>query len=64
MPIALERIAADQFGKAVGLVCVGGMNRAHFTESDVEVPLRQLPGGFGSGETAADDGDVALQILF
>ena len=64
MAVALERVAADEFGEAVGLVRVRGADRAHFVESYVEAALGELPCGFGSGEASADDGDVGVQVPF
>ena len=60
MLIALQRIAADQFGQAVGLVGVGRAHGPHFVERDIDAALRELPCGFGAGEASADYCDVRL----
>jgi hypothetical protein len=39
----------------VGLVGVGAAHRTHFVQHDGNARLRDLPGGFRTGETAADD---------
>ena len=64
MLIALQRIAADEFGQAVGLMRVGRAHRPHLVKRDVDAALRQLPGRFRAGKAAADHCDVRLQILF
>jgi hypothetical protein len=64
VPIALEGIAADEFGEAVGLVRVGGLNGAHFVEGDRDAAFGQLPGGLRSGESATNDRNVFCQISF
>jgi hypothetical protein len=64
MLIALKRIAADKFGEAVGLMGVGGADRTHLVQDDVDPALRQLPRGFGAGKATADDYDTGPQILF
>ena len=58
MLIALQRIAADQLGQAVGLMRIGGAHRPHFVERDVDAALRELPGGFRARKASADHCDV------
>jgi hypothetical protein len=53
--IAFQRIAADQLGEAVCLVCISGPERPHLVQGDIDATLRELPGGFGTGKTCADD---------
>ena len=55
--LALQRVAADQFGEAVGLVRRGGAHGTHFVEDARNAAAGDLPGGFGAGESAADDVD-------
>ena len=55
--VGAERIRADQFGVAVGLVRGGRAQRPHLVQHDRHAGLRQLPGGFRAGEAAADDVD-------
>jgi hypothetical protein len=62
MLIALERIAADQLGQAIGLVCVGGSDRAHFVQNHIDPALRQLPRGFGTGQAASGHYDAGLTL--
>ena len=64
MLVAFQRIAADEFGEAVGLMGVGGAHRAHFVEDNADAAVSQLPCGFGTGEAAAGDYDAGLQVLF
>ncbi len=56
--LALERVAADELGELVGLVRGGGLHGAHLVERAGEAAAGKLPGGFGAGESAADDVDV------
>ncbi len=62
MLIALKRIAADEFGKAVGLVRVRGAHGAHFAERDINTAFGNLPGRFGAGESSSEDLDAWLQV--
>ena len=55
MLIALERIAANEFRKPVGLMRIRGADGAHFMQDDVDAALGQLPCGFGAGQSAAGD---------
>ena len=66
MLIAFEGIAANELGKAIRLVRVGGTDRAHFIEDDVDAALGQLPGGFGTGQSASHNNHFlgGLQTLF
>jgi hypothetical protein len=61
--IALQRIAADEFGQAVGLVRVGGANRAHFIKRDADAAFGELPGRFCAGEATADYCNLRKQVL-
>ncbi len=54
MLIAFERIAADQLGKAVGLMRIGRTHWAHFVKRDLYATLGKLPGRFSAGEAAPD----------
>jgi len=60
-----ERVGADQFGQAPGLVGLGHPLRPHLVQHDGQSALRDLPGGFRTGEAAADDvnGFHGLRIL-
>jgi hypothetical protein len=71
MLIALEGVAANEFGEAVGLMRVRGADRAHFIENYLDAALGELPGSFGAGEaTSGNDGAcgrlmwAGMQILF
>ena len=55
--VGAERIRADQFGIAVGLVRGGRAQRPHLMQRDRHAGLRELPGSLGAGEAAADDMD-------
>ena len=55
--VGAERVRADELGQPVGLVGVGAPLRAHLVEDDRHARLRELPGGLGAGESAADDVD-------
>ena len=55
--LALERVAADEFGEAVGLVRRSGAHGAHLVEHARHSAAGDLPGGFRAGESAADDVD-------
>ena len=48
-------IQMGTLGKAIGAVRVGFLHRAHFVDDDPGAGLGGLPGGFGAGETCADD---------
>ena len=54
-----EAVRADHLGEAVGLVRGRRVAAAaHFAEADAQAGFGELPGGFASGEAAADDVDV------
>ena len=55
--VAAERVAADQLREAVGLVHGGRAHGPHFVQRDRHAPRGRLPGGFRTGQPAADDGD-------
>ncbi len=44
--LALQRVAAHQFGEAIGLVRGGGPHRAHFVQHARNSAARDLPRGF------------------
>jgi hypothetical protein len=50
----LERVGANEFGEAVGLVGRGFDHRAHFMEHDVTAGVGELQGGFAAGEPRAN----------
>ena len=54
-----EGVAADELSEGVGLVDGGLANRPHLMKRDRETVRSRLPGGFRTGEPAADDGDHA-----
>ncbi len=58
MLIALERIAADKLGEAIGLMRRRAENRAHFVKSDIDAALGDLESSFRSGKAAADNVDT------
>ena len=58
MLIALEGVAADEFGEAIGLMRGGAEDRAHFVKANIDAPLGELKCSFGAGETAADNVDT------
>src|SRR5688572_3231137 len=49
---ALERVRADQFRQAIGLVGGGPANRTHLMEYNAPAALGELPGGFAAGKPA------------
>ncbi|MNL40506.1 hypothetical protein D3C87_1628600 [compost metagenome] len=55
--VRTEGVGADQFGQTIRLVGVGldARHAAHFVQDDGHAGLGDLPGGFGTGEAAADD---------
>ena len=53
--IRTERIRADEFGEAVGAVCVRGAVWPHLVQNNIDACIGDLPCGFRTGETAADD---------
>ena len=53
--VATERVGADQFGETVGFVDRGRPDRPHFVQHHRHAGRSSLPGGFGAGQTAADD---------
>jgi hypothetical protein len=53
--IGAETVGTDQFGQPVGLVRVGAMRSAHLMQDHGDAGLGDLPGGFGTGEAAAND---------
>ena len=55
--VGAERVRADQFGKAVGLVGGRLPQRPHLVQRHRHAGLRQLPGGLRAGQAAADDMD-------
>ncbi|MNQ92242.1 hypothetical protein D3C85_1076610 [compost metagenome] len=52
-----EGVGTDELGQAVGVVGVGlyARHAAHFMQDDGHARLGDLPGGFGTGEAAADN---------
>jgi hypothetical protein len=50
-----ERVRADQLGHPLGPMGFGHPERAHLMQNDGHTGPRHLPGGFGAGETRADD---------
>jgi len=66
--LGFEGIAADEFGEAIGLVGGGGAGGAHFIEHGGVAGFGDLPGGFGAGESAAEDvdggGHVVTSVLY
>ncbi len=52
--VGAERVRADEFREAVGLVRFGLARRAHFVQHHGDAAAGDLPGGFGTGEAAAD----------
>ena len=52
--VGAERVGADQFGKAIGLVRFGHPYGAHLMEHHRDACIGDLPGGFRAGEAAAD----------
>ena len=53
--VGAERVGADQFGKLSGLVRGGRADRPHLVQHHGHAAARDLPGGLGAGEAAADD---------
>ena len=57
--VGAEAVRADHLGEAVGLVRRSRVAAAaHFAQAHAQARLGELPGGFGTGEAAADDVDV------
>ena len=52
-----KRVGTNQFGTFVGVMGVGWAGRPHFMQDDRNAGLGQLPGGFATGKTGADDMD-------
>ena len=55
--VGAERVRADQFGKAVGLVGRRLPLRPHLVQRHRHARLRELPGGLRARQSAADDMD-------
>ena len=55
--LALQRVAADEFGETIGLVRGGGARGTHFVEDAGDTAAGDLPGGFGAGQAATNDVD-------
>jgi hypothetical protein len=53
--VRAEGVGADELRETVGLVGIGAAHRAHLVEHHGHTGLRDLPGGFGAREPAADD---------
>ena len=58
MLIALERVAAHEFGETVRLMGIRRPNRTHLAKPDAKTPLRELPRGLSPGKTSTDDADT------
>ena len=57
--VGAEAVGADHFGETVGLMSGCRVaTPAHFAEAHAQARFGELPGGFGSRKTAADDVDV------
>jgi hypothetical protein len=55
--VRAERVGADQLGQALGAVCLGHPLRAHLVQDDANARIGDLPGGFRTGEAAANHMD-------
>ena len=53
--IRAEGVGADKFRETIGQMRIGPANGAHFMEDDGYTRRNELPGGFASGKTAADN---------
>ena len=53
--VGAERVRADQLGELSGFMRRGRTNRAHFVQHHGHAAARDLPGGLGTGEAAAND---------
>ena len=62
--LGFQGVAANEFGEAIGLMGGGGAHGAHFVEHGGEAGFGDLPGGFGAGESAADDVDRLHGVSF
>jgi len=56
--IGAKRIRANEFCESVGLVCISRSERAHLVDDGWNAGAGELPGGFRTGKTAADDVDA------
>ena len=61
--LALERITADQFPEAIGLMCRGAFVRAHLVEYNMRAGFGSLKRGLASGKARAYNLNY-LQSLF
>jgi hypothetical protein len=52
-----KRVGADELGQAFSTVRLGHPQRAHLMQDDANARIGDLPGGFGTGETAANHMD-------
>src|SRR5262249_3928002 len=50
-------VAADEFGETIGPVDRGRPDRSHLVQDDGNSVGSRLPGGLGTGEPTADDGN-------
>ena len=57
-----ERVRADEFGQAVRPMRLGAAHGAHLVDHRAVPGFGHLPGGLGSGETAADDVDDLCHV--
>ena len=55
--VGAERIRADELGELPGLVRGSRTHRPHLVQHHGHATARDLPGGLGTGEAAADDVD-------
>jgi len=55
--LGAEGVGTDQFGEFFGMVGGTSLKGAHFVKHHGDASPGNLPGGFGSGESAADDVD-------
>ena len=53
--VAAERVAADQLRQPIGLVDQRRPDRTHLVQDHRHAARRDLPRGFGTGETTAND---------
>ena len=56
--VGAEAVGADQLGEMIGVVGGRALDAAHLGEADLTACFCELPGGFGTGEAAADDMDI------
>lgn len=55
--VGAEGIGANELSEAVSAMCIGRADRTHLVQHNADTGVRDLPRGFGTGQSTANDVD-------